>query len=236
MCTLDGESQKTETNHCCARCCTGVLYLCLAPAHVYAITDGSYVVKSTETSLLPVLVNRLGLSEPGNFFLDDWMQAPPERRKYFRSLATTLELRTFQTPELWQHLNYTHPFTHRPLVEFLMTVPVEVLCGPGQPRKLMRSALSDLWPVKLRMRRSKGLFNRPWQAALSPLARLLMNGKQLHVVERGFVDRASVLSRLQRLAAGLDCNLDQMRYVIVVELWLRGRMDNQDFGQVLQAV
>ena len=208
----------------------------LAPAHVYAITDGSYVVKSTETSLLPVLVNRLGLSEPGNFFLDDWMQAPPERRKYFRSLATTLELRTFQTPELWQHLNYTHPFTHRPLVEFLMTVPVEVLCGPGQPRKLMRSALSDLWPVKLRMRRSKGLFNRPWQAALSPLARLLMNGKQLHVVERGFVDRASVLSRLQRLAAGLDCNLDQMRYVIVVELWLRGRMDNQDFGQVLQAV
>jgi len=189
------------------------------------------VVKSTETSIHPALVNRLGLSDPGNLFSDDWVQAPPERRKYFRSLATTLELRTFQTPELWQHLDYTHPFTHRPLVDFLMTVPVEVLCGPGQPRRLMRSALSDLWPVKLRMRRSKGLFNLPWQAVLGPLARFLVKGKQLQAVEHGFVDRASVLSRLQRLAAGLDCNLDQMRYVIVLELWLRGRMDNRDFGR-----
>ena len=30
-----------------------------------------------------------------------------------------------QTPELLQHLDYTHPFAHRPLVEFLMTVPVD---------------------------------------------------------------------------------------------------------------
>ncbi len=129
----------------------------LAPAIVYAKDDGSYTLKSTETSLLPGFLDRTGLSESKNIFSDAWMQAPPERRKYFRSLSTTLELRTLQTPELWQHLDYTHPFAHRPLVEFLLTVPVEVLCGPGKPRRLMRSALSDLWPAKLRMRRSKGL-------------------------------------------------------------------------------
>jgi len=116
-----------------------------------------------------------------------------------------------------------------------MTVPVEVLCGPGEPRRLMRSAVSDLWPLKLRMRRSKGLFNLPWQEALMPLAHVLLSANQLHIVERGLVDRASVLSRLQRLSAGLDCNLDQMRYLIVVELWLRRRMDNQDVGRVLEA-
>ena len=73
------------------------------------------------------------------------------------------------------------------------------------------------------MRRSKGLFNLPWQEALIPLGRLLLNGKELQVVERRLVDRASVLSRLRRLTAGLDGNQDQIRYVIVLELWLRNQ-------------
>lgn len=208
----------------------------LAPAAVYGIEDGSYTPKSSETSLVPGLTERLGLSEFGNLFSDIWMQAPPERRKYFRSLSTTLELRTFQAPEMWQHLDYTHPFAHRPLVEFLMTVPVEILCGPGEPRRLMRSALSDLWPLKLRKRRSKGLFNLPWQEALRPLANALLNVKQLQAVERRLVDRASVLSRLQRLSAGLDCNLGQMRHVILLELWLRCRTYDRDSAQLLQAL
>jgi len=205
----------------------------LAPAYVYAKNDGSYTIKSTETSLLPAYMDRTGLSEPANIFSDAWMQAPPQRRKYFRTLSELLELRTFQVPELLQHLDYTHPFTHRPLVEFLTAVPVDVLCSPGRPRKLMRSALSYLWPVKLRMRRSKGLFDVPWQESLSPLARSIIKVKQLQVVERGFVDRASVLSRLKRLSAGLDCNLDQMRHVIALELWLRGRMENRNFSGAL---
>ena len=151
------------------------------------------------------------------------MQAPPERRKYFRSLSTTLELRTFQTPVLWQHLDYTHPFAHRPLVEFLLTVPVKVLCGPGQPRKLMRSALSDLWPVRLRMRRSKGSFNLPWQEALNPLARVLVTSRELQLIERGFLDRTSLFSRLQRCSKGLDCNESQLQNIIALEMWLRAR-------------
>jgi asparagine synthase (glutamine-hydrolysing) len=206
----------------------------LAPATLYAKDDGSYTLKSTETSVLPSLINRTGLSEPGNIFSDVWMQAPPERRKYFHSLSTMLELRSLQTPELWQDQDYTHPFAHRPLVEFLMTVPVEVLCGPGEPRRLMRSALSDLWPARLRMRRSKGLFDLPWQEALVPLARFLMTAKDLQVIERGFVNRDSALSRLQRLSAGLDCNLGQLRHVIALEFWLRGRMDNPNFSRVYQ--
>lgn len=207
----------------------------LAPADLYAKDDGSYTLTKTETPLLPDLINRTGLYESRNVFSNVWMQASPERRKYFRSLSTTLELRAFQVPELCQHLDYTHPFTHRPLLEFLMTVPVDLLCGPGQPRKLMRFALSDLWPVKLRSRRSKGLFSLPWQEALKPIAALLMKTKELQVVERGYVDRAKVLSRLQRLSAGLDCNLNQMRHVIVLELWLRDRMDRHGFSQMLRA-
>ena len=198
----------------------------LASANVYGIGDGSYTVKSNETSLAPALIERLGFSESGNLFSDTWMQAPPERRKHFRSLSATLELRSLQTPELLQHLDYTHPFAHRPLVEFLMTVPADVLCQPGEPRRLMRCALADLWPIKLRNRRSKGLFNAPWQEALQPLAQVLLAARHLNLVELGFLDRASVRSRLRRVLSGLDCNQTQLRNVIVLELWLRNRATN----------
>src|SRR5215213_11368254 len=113
----------------------------LTPAAIYTAGDGSYAPKSVETSLT--------LSEPANFFSNDWLHAAPERRKYFYSLSMALELRTLQPPEPLQHLDYTHPFAHRPLVEFLTTVPTDVLCRPGEPRRLMRSAFSELWPLKL---------------------------------------------------------------------------------------
>jgi hypothetical protein len=67
------------------------------------------------------------------------------------------------------------------------------------------------------------LFNAPWQEALRPLAHALLQSRQLHSVERGFVDRASVLSRLERLSAGLDCNESQLRNIILLEFWLRNR-------------
>jgi hypothetical protein len=40
-------------------------------------------------------------------------------------------------------------------------------------------------------------------------------------VERGFVDRASLLARLERLSSGLDCNESQLQHIILLELWLR---------------
>jgi asparagine synthase (glutamine-hydrolysing) len=193
----------------------------LARSSVYSTGDGSYVLKSTETSISGGVIERLGLSEFGSLFSAAWVEAAPERRKYFRALSTALELRSLQAPELWQHLDYTHPFAHRPLLEFLMTVPANVLCRPGEPRQLMRCALSDLWPLKLRNRRSKGLFNAPWQDAVRRLAQVLLKAKHLNLVELGFVDRVGFFSRLERLSVGLDCNLSQLRNILVLEFWLR---------------
>lgn len=206
----------------------------MAPAAIYDDDDGSYMPKNAETSLAVGFRDRTDLCGLEGFFSNTWMQASPERRKYFRALTTMLELRQLQPSEPLQHLDYTHPFAHRPLVEFLMTVPADVLCRPGEPRRLMRSALSDLWPPKLRERRSKGLFNAPWQEALRPVARALLNDRQWHVVERGFVERTSVLARLERLCAGLECNQSQLRQIILLELWLRNRADG-GLGQVTQA-
>ena len=207
----------------------------LTPAAIYNTVDGSYAPKSVETSLVSQFSDRTGISESSNFFSTDWLRAAPERRKHFHGLSMALQLRTLQPPEPLQHLDYTHPFSHRPLVEFLMTVPANILCRPGEPRRLMRSALSDLWPLKLRERRSKGSFNAPWQEASKPLARTLLKAKTLHSVEHGFVDRDSLRARLERLCLGLDCNESQLRQIILLELWLRNRANREQAKQVLKA-
>jgi asparagine synthase (glutamine-hydrolysing) len=208
---------------------------CLGPSATPGLTDSSYRPKSTATSLLPSFCERTGLFEKDGFFSNAWRYAPPERRKHFQGLTTLLELRLLQVPELLQHLDYTHPFAHRPLVEFLMTVPPDVLCGPGEPRRLMRRALADLWPDKVRSRRSKGFFTTPWHEALLPLADDLLKRRQIEVVERGFVDRTSLLSRLERLLRGLDCNEAQLRQIILLEFWLRHRGLKRLSGAQLQA-
>ncbi len=198
----------------------------ISPSQTYAAADGSYAPKSIETSLTTSFPRRTGFDSE-HLFSNSWKYAPPERRKHLRTLAMMLELRQLQIPEPLQHLEYTHPFAHRPLVEFLMSVPADILCGPGEPRLLMRSAFSDYWPTKLRARRSKAVFNTPWQAALRPLARALASAKQLQVVEGGIVDHASLVSRLDRLSHGLECNEHQLRQIIMLELWLRNRESNE---------
>ncbi len=177
--------------------------------------------KSRETSLVAAFRARTGIDEPGRVFSTDWLQAPPERRKHFRALAVLRELRALQMLEPAHDFHYAHPFAHRPLVEFLMSIPADVLCCPGRPRTLMRRALAALWPPKLRARRSKSLFGAPWIEALRPLAMSLLQSTSWQVVERGWIDRASFTSRLAKLTRGLDCNEPQLRQIIMLEWWLR---------------
>jgi len=94
----------------------------------------------------------------------------------------------------------------------------------------MRRALSDLWPPKLRRRRSKGFFGPPCHEALLPLACNLLRSDRLQVVERDFVDRASLFSRLERLTAGLDCNESQLQRIVSLEFWLRNHWPTSGAG------
>ena len=185
--------------------------------------EGIGAAEQADTSLTPAFVERTSDDDSRPACSDQWTQAPPERRKYLFALTRLQELRVLQSPEAVGDLDHTHPFAHRPLVEFLMSVPSDILCRPGQPRRLMRRALADLWPPKLRARRSKSLFGAPWHDALRPLALALLAAPQLQVVERGWVDPASFAARLTRLVHGLDCNEPQLRHIILLEYWLRQR-------------
>lgn len=176
------------------------------------------------TSLCGSFLERVGFSQPDGVFSNEWMAARPWRRPHVRALTVMRELRVLEAPETMGGLDYGHPFMHRPLVEFLLSVPADVVCRPGEPRRLMRRALSPMWPAALRGRRSKGLFGSSYLKAFGPLAaKLLHDPRRWRVVERGWVERASLSSRLERLARGIESQQHQLRQTLLLEYWLRNR-------------
>ena len=197
----------------------------LGAAKACSLTGWPDMPQDLEDSIAPAFRKRTGLSGTQTFFSQEWIHARPERRKHFRGLMRTLELRGLQPPEPLEHLDYVHPYADRPLVTFLLSIPADVVCRPGEPRRLMRRAFSQLWPAELRKRRSKDGFGGVFFDSLRPLAHeLLRSGRPLEVVESGYVDRQSIVSRLERLSLSLSCNESQLRQIILLELWLRMRV------------
>jgi asparagine synthase (glutamine-hydrolysing) len=179
---------------------------------------GPEVPESKEDSLTPEFRARTG---QGDGLSRGWMEARPSRRKHIRGLTQFLELRRLQPPEPLTQIYRTHPYVHRPLVEFMLSIPPAMVCGPGEPRRLMRRAFQSFWPPELRGRRSKDSFGGAFLDALRPLIPPLVNRvKDLQVVQRGYVNPESLKMRLERMAQSLDCNSGQLRHLILLELWL----------------
>src|SRR5262249_6507136 len=129
-----------------------------------------------------------------------------------------------QTPEPMQHLSISHPFAHRPLVEFMLSIPPGVVCRPGEPRRLMRRAFTGVLPQLVSRRQSKMAYTDMFRNAMLPLdAELLRQRGKMRLVEMGILDPTSISDRLTRLTQGLDCNQNQLRNVILLEYWLRRR-------------
>lgn len=196
----------------------------LAPGRIFGLGDGPYSPKMTADSIAPDFRKNQNLTDPERFFSSTWRQAAPERRKHFRGLSQALELRKLQPSEPLQHLMFTHPFAHRPLVSFMSSIPADIVCRPGEPRRLMRRALQELWPQALRKRKSKDAFGGVYLESLSRLAKVLLIEKgSCQVVERGFVDGTSLKHRLEQMSNSLDCNEPQLRQILLLEFWLRNR-------------
>ena len=151
--------------------------------------------------------------------------APAGRRARFLLAAAVLQSRRLQTPEALQHISYCHPYAHRPLVEFMLTIPAHIVVAPGQPRRLMRRAFAGLLPPAVLNRRSKGSYGSSYREAFLPSAAALWKGAGgIQVVERGYIERQSLMNRLEKFTQGLDCNETQLRQILLLEFWLRARM------------
>jgi hypothetical protein len=104
----------------------------------------------------------------------------------------------------------------------MLAIPPAVVVGPGEPRRLMRRAFAGLLPEPVLRRRSKASFGAMYDRWLAPLAaEMLAMPDRLQVVERGYLERDSLVERLAAFQRGADCNVEQLRVAILLEYWLR---------------
>jgi len=126
--------------------------------------------------------------------------------------------------EYWEHAAYekTYPFLHRPLVEFLMNVPMGQKLRPDDTRSLMRRALKDLLPKRVLERRSKGTTGEALCRGLAnewPHIRPLLDDSRL--VRRGYVDGRALVQALDRARHGMEFNISSLLQALALEVWLR---------------
>jgi hypothetical protein len=185
--------------------------------------DGAGAIRgSAETSISARLLSKFQMNRARHS--PPWAEAPPGRRRHFRDVYETLQSRILQAPEPLQHIAWTHPFAHRPLAEYLLAIPASQVCAPGLPRRLMRRAFAPLLPPLILNRKSKAAYVSTYRDALMALASALAaDTSNIQVVERGWIDRASLLARVERFRQGLDCNEPQLRQLLLFEFWLRNR-------------
>ena len=126
--------------------------------------------------------------------------------------------------EYWEHAAYekTYPFLHRPLVEFLMNVPMGQKLRPDETRSLMRRALKDLLPKRILERRSKGTTGEALCRGLAnewPAIRPLLDDSRL--ARRGYVDLDGLRQALNRARHGMEFNISSLLQALALEVWLR---------------
>jgi hypothetical protein len=193
---------------------------------------GTLADGSSGTAVLPRFHERAIALEAARTKTALWRKAAPSRRKHLWALANFLDTRALQCPEIMQGVSYSHPYAHRPLVEFMMSIPAEIVCRPGRPRSLMRSAFAEFLPASVVRRRSKATFDTAFRAALTALAReVLVDAKNMQLAERGYVDAATAESHLKRYVEGLKCNEGEIRHLLLFEFWLRA-WQHERHGQV----
>jgi asparagine synthase (glutamine-hydrolysing) len=119
-------------------------------------------------------------------------------------------------------IEVSHPYLHRPLVEYLQAIPFEQRARPGETRSLMRRALRDLLPAKILKRRGK---KGPEEALFRALARQWPRLRPIFentlVSAHGYTNAEALQVALGRARHGCETDSFALIQTISLEFWLR---------------
>ena len=119
-------------------------------------------------------------------------------------------------------IEVTHPYLHRPLVEFLHAIPFDQKLRPGETRSLMRRALRGVLPEKILNRKGKKGTEEPFLRAIArewPRLRPMFENAQ--VCSRGYMNADDLHAALERARNGCEKNRFALIRTITLEFWLR---------------
>lgn len=126
--------------------------------------------------------------------------------------------------ECWENAGFdkTYPFLHRPLVEFLMSIPFEQKLRRDETRSLMRRALKDVLPPKVLNRKNKGIVGETFCRGLADQWHVLLPMlADARVCQRGYVDAKLFRSALDLARHGRKIETSTLLKTIAIEIWLR---------------
>jgi asparagine synthase (glutamine-hydrolysing) len=130
-------------------------------------------------------------------------------------------------------VRFTSPYLHRPLVEFVLSIPTSVVWEPGRPRALMRTALQGALPPAVIERQDKGYAPPAMVRMLRPFAMDMLRRPTWYVVEAGYVDRARYERQIKAIVDGRG--LPASDRVLMLEAWLRSQHEGIDRGAAREA-
>lgn len=115
----------------------------------------------------------------------------------------------------------SHPYTHRPLVEFCLALPASQLQRNGESRSIMRRALREVLPKRILNRQSKGALDECFARALQKEWRCIDDVRNWHLCQRGYAEPKLLLNSLQKARLGIRLEDQSLIRVCSLERWFR---------------
>jgi asparagine synthase (glutamine-hydrolysing) len=115
----------------------------------------------------------------------------------------------------------SHPFTHRPLINFCLSVPLRQLVRDGQTRSLMRRAFRNLLPPRIANRKGKAGIDEAFVRAVRRDWDDIGDLRNWELHKRGLMNPEQLLPELDKARLGYCDGLALLIRVFSIERWLR---------------
>jgi asparagine synthase (glutamine-hydrolysing) len=151
---------------------------------------------------------------------NDGSGLPSQRaqRRLVESLFALLSAGYFNE---YRELYLTHPYTHRPLVEFCLSVPLSQMVRDGETRSLMRRSLRHILPVRLLKRYGKTSLDETLARALAKEWQDVGDVSHWQLCQRGLAEPGLLRESLERMRHGIALGDEPLIRVFSLERWLR---------------
>jgi asparagine synthase (glutamine-hydrolysing) len=121
----------------------------------------------------------------------------------------------------YDELYVSHPYSHRPLVEFCLSMPISQFLRNGNTRSLMRRSMKDVLPETNRKRTSKGLLDETIMRALRQEQPRVSDLPSWQVSTRGYVDSMLLAGAFRSALLGILRLSGPLFRLMSLERWLR---------------
>ncbi len=118
--------------------------------------------------------------------------------------------------------NVTFPYSHRPLIEFMVALPFDQCTRPGETRSLAHRAMRPFLPVEVAERKDKGLSIYAYLGALARESqRLECLFTDARICAFGYVKPTALKELIELAKTGKQQRSSLLMSLICMEYWLR---------------